>query len=231
MIYSTKTSQNYWIYEGNIMDEYEKNETIKRYNERLEMYGDDPRSLGWLNGRQHIRFKVLSEIADLNNCTILDLGCGFGDLCGFLKRNYKVDYTGYDINNNLLEIAKKKYPDARFDVKDILMGQIIEKFDYIISSGVFNFRLSDNTSFTKKMLKKMFEMCDKGVAVDFITDYVDYRNEDLHYTNPEDMFSFCKTLSKRVTIRNDYMPFEFCVYIYKNDSITVNNAFAGFEHE
>jgi len=213
------------------MDEYEKNETIKRYNERLEMYGDDPRSLGWLNGKQHIRFKVLSEIADLNNYTILDLGCGFGDLCGFLKTNYKVDYTGYDINKNLLEIAKNKYPDARFDVKDILSDQITKQFDYIISSGVFNFKLSDNTSFTKNMLKKMFDICNKGVAVDFITNYVDYKTEHLHYTNPEYIFSFCKTLSKRVTIRHDYMPFEFCVYIYKNDLITVNNVFAGFDHD
>lgn len=210
------------------MDEKEKNDTIKRYNERLKIYGDDPRSLGWLKGRQHIRFKVLSEIADLNNCTILDLGCGFGDLYGFLKKKYSIDYTGYDINKNLIDIARNKNPDASFDVKDILSDKILKNFDYIISSGVFNFKLADNSSFAKNMLKKMLEICNKGIAVDFVTDYVDYRNRDLNYTSPEEIFSFCKTLSKRVTLRHDYMPFEFCIYLYKNDSIIENNVFAGY---
>lgn len=210
------------------MDDMEKNDTIKRYNEHLKIYGDDPRSLGWLKGRQHIRFKALSEIADLNNCTILDLGCGFGDLYGFLKKKYNIDYTGYDINKNLIDIAKTKNPDASFDVKDILREKVLKNFDYIISSGVFNFKLADNASFSKNMLKKMFEICNKGVAVDFVTDYVDYRNKDLNYTSPEEIFRFCKTLSKRVTLRHDYMPFEFCIYLYKNDFITENNVFAGF---
>ena len=214
------------------MDEMEKHEVTKRYNERLKKYGYDPRTLGWLKGRQPIRFKVLSEIGDLNNCSILDVGCGFGDLYGFLINiGLNVKYTGYDINLNLIEIAKEKHLDACFEVKDILIDEVKHKFDYILSSGVFNFKLSDNKTFIENMLKKMFEICNKGVAADFMSGYVDFKNEDAYYTSPEEIFSFCKTLSRRVTLRHDYMPFEFCVYVYKGDRINERNVFADFDND
>ena len=44
------------------------------------------------------------------------------------------------------------------------------------------------------------------------------------------IFKISKNLSKRVILRHDYMPFEFCVYIYKNDSISGSNVFKEFEH-
>lgn len=210
------------------MDEPERLKLIERYNERLKKYGYDPRTLGWLKGRQPIRFKILSEIGDLSNCSILDVGCGFGDLYGFLmKKGLTIEYTGVDINPNLIEIARNIYPHAQFEVKDFLEGNKGE-FDWVFSSGFFNFRLPDNKSFIRTMLKKMFEMCKKGIAADFLSSYVEFRNEDAYYTCPEDVFTFCRTLSRRVTLRHDYMPFEFCIYVYRNDQINERNVFRDF---
>ena len=47
------------------MNNLDKEKYISRYNERLEEFGYDPRSLGWGTGgieRQHIRFRNLLEI-------------------------------------------------------------------------------------------------------------------------------------------------------------------------
>jgi 2-polyprenyl-3-methyl-5-hydroxy-6-metoxy-1,4-benzoquinol methylase len=210
------------------MDESEKQKLIERYNERLKKYGYDPRTIGWLKGRQPIRFKILSEIGDLSNCSILDVGCGFGDLYGFLtKRGLTIEYTGVDINPTLIEIAKNIYPHVQFEVKDFQEDDMGE-FDWVFSSGVFNFRLPDNESFIQTMLKKMFGMCKKGIAADFLSSYVEFRNEDAYYTCPEDVFRVCKTLSRRATLRHDYMPFEFCVYIYRDDHIDERNVFTDF---
>lgn len=74
----------------------------------------------------------------------------------------------------------------------------------------------------------MFDSCSKGVAVDFISRYVDFRNRDVFYAEPEVVFKFCKSLTKRIILRSDYMPFEFCVYLYKDDSKTKNNVFIEF---
>lgn len=139
----------------------------------------------------------------------------FGDLYGshIKRRGFNIAYTGIDINSNLIEIAKKSYPDVCFETKDILIDELNQKFDYILLSGVFNFKLSDNKTFIQNMLKKMFELCNKGVAADFMSTYVDFKNEEANYASPEEIFGFCKTLSRRVSVRHDYMPFEFCIYI------------------
>jgi len=202
---------------------------IKRYNERLKKYGHDPRTLGWFKGRQTIRFKVITEIGAMNSSSILDVGCGFGDLYDFLIKKYRgIKYVGYDINPSLIKIAKEKHPNVCFEVKDILQEKVKEKFDYVVSSGLFEFRFPDSVSFTRNMLQRMFELCKKGVSADFMSTYVDFENKDAYYAKPEEIFSFCKTLSKRVSLRHDYMPFEFCVYIYKNDGINERNVFTHF---
>jgi SAM-dependent methyltransferase len=213
-----------------IMKEEEKRATIKKYNERLKKYGYNPKTLGWFKGRQPVRFEILSQIGELNNCSILDIGCGFGDLYGFLtKKGLNIKYTGYDINPSLIKIAKEVYPEAFFEVKDVEGEEVNKVFDWVFSSGIFNFKLSDNESFIRSMLRKMFQLSKKGVAADFMSTYVDFKNKELYYTRPEDIFNFCKTLSKRVSLRHDYMPFEFCVYIYKNDRINEKNIFTEFD--
>jgi len=49
----------------------------------------------------------------------LDLGCGNGRLFEVL-RDKKVDYIGADFSEKLIEIAKKRYPEAKFQVTDAL---------------------------------------------------------------------------------------------------------------
>ena len=215
------------------MNEKDKQAIIQRYNENLKKYGYSPKTLEWFKNRQHIRFKALSEIGDLDTCSILDVGCGFGDLYGFLiKRGFKnITYTGYDINENLIKIAREVYPDAHFEVKEIEKDKTNDKFDWVFSCGIFNNKLSDNASFIRSMLKRMFEQCNKGVAADFMSTYVDFKNEGAYYANPEEVFEFCKTLSRRVLLRHDYMPFEFCVYIYKDERINKKNVFTEFDND
>jgi tRNA (uracil-5-)-methyltransferase TRM9 len=50
---------------------------------------------------------------------ILDSGCANGRLFRVLKGK-KVDYFGIDFSEKLIEIAKKKYPEAKFQVADCL---------------------------------------------------------------------------------------------------------------
>lgn len=49
---------------------------------------------------------------------ILDLGCGNGRLFEILKDKC-IDYLGVDNSENLIEIARKKYPEARFETADV----------------------------------------------------------------------------------------------------------------
>lgn len=67
--------------------------------------------------------------------------------------------------------------------------------------------------------------------MDFISNYVDYEDKEIFYTSPEKIFQAAKDLTRRVTLRHDYMPFEFCLYLYKNDKKTSKNVFSEIHKE
>jgi 2-polyprenyl-3-methyl-5-hydroxy-6-metoxy-1,4-benzoquinol methylase len=97
------------------MKDRDRAEVSHFFNESLRQYGYDPQSLGWIPGTQEARFRVLTAIGDLEGCSVLDVGCGFGDLYEYLCRNgVNVDYTGVDLSPDLLEIARQRHPDVRF---------------------------------------------------------------------------------------------------------------------
>ena len=102
------------------MDQQDK--VNSTYNRLIKEYGYSPMGVGWgVKDRRDIRFKALISEWEIEDCRILDFGCGFGDLYGYLKRNnIKTDYLGLDINYNILNIASKIYPDAKFLCTDIL---------------------------------------------------------------------------------------------------------------
>ena len=198
--------------------EKEKKKIIQRYNDKLETQdGSDLLSTG-NSIRRDIRYQVLTEIGNFSNKKVLDLGCGTGDLYKYLRsKNIVCEYFGYDLNPNVIEMAQKKYPDANFEVKDILEEEFPE-FDYIVSSSSFNNKFESiiNYKFIEDILPVMYSHARKGVAVDFLTSYVDYKHDFAFYYEPEKIFSISKNITRRVNLRHDYTLFEFCIYLYKD---------------
>ena len=117
-----------------------------------------------------------------------------------------------------IETAKKNHPDGEFFIRDIQKEGIHKKFDYIVSSQVFNNKLlhDNNDAIIKEVIKICFASSTKGMAIDMLTSYVDYQEDKLHYYSPEEIFAFCKSLTRPVALRHDYPLFEFTVYLYKN---------------
>lgn len=66
---------------------------------------------------EEIRFLFDNYLFDEEK--VLDLGCGNGRYLEFLKGK-NVDYFGVDSSEKLIEIAKSKYPEAKFQVGDAL---------------------------------------------------------------------------------------------------------------
>jgi SAM-dependent methyltransferase len=199
------------------MNKKEKEKTIERYRDRFKKYGISPKSLGWKDRKSQIlRFKILSEIANLDKMSILDVGCGFGDFYKFLLKNgYRVKYTGFDIVPEFIEIAKRKYPECEFILKDILQEKFQKKFDYVFSSGIFNAKISKNYSFLERMLEKMWTLAKKGISFNMMSDYVDYFDETLFYYSPEKVFNLCRKFTRKIILRHDYPLYEFTIYLYK----------------
>jgi len=199
------------------MREQDKERINERYNRRLAKWDHDIRTLAsGTESHRDIRFRILRELGVSPGCSVLDIGCGFGDFYRYLSDNAcNVQYVGYDINPKLIGIAKVKYPNAEFSVKDIQI-ESFPSFDFIVSTSTFNLTLKEeeNYSFIKEVLKICFEHAKRGVAVDFLTTYSEFEVQDAFYYKPEKVFTIAKKITKRVCLRHDYPLFEFCVYLY-----------------
>ncbi len=214
----------------NAISDVDKDKLLSDYRSRYHEFGYSPKTLGWDKGKQDIRFDILTSRWDLHNKKILDIGCGFGDLNRFLKGKGLDDYeyVGVDVVDELireagLQNSKNGNAKIRYICSDFLEFESEEKFDYVLSSGAFNRKFVgslDNYTFIERCLDKALDLCepDGGIAFDFLSDRVDYQYEHTFHSSPEKILGMAYKRSRNVILRNDYMPFEFALYIFKDDS-------------
>jgi SAM-dependent methyltransferase len=200
------------------MDDRDRLRIIDRYNERLAQHPtDDARALAvGADGRHAMALQCLVDVGIVSDSEVLDVGCGLGALHEHLvARGLPCRYTGYDINPQLIEMACQRHPDLTFEVRDILREDFPE-FDFVVSSSSFNLKLEheDNYEFIERMLKTMYGHARRAVAVDLMTSYVDFKNPDAFYYEPERVFSIAKSITKRVALRHDLPLFQFCIYLF-----------------
>tara|TARA_Y100001968_G_scaffold248206_1_gene232737 strand:+ start:5521 stop:6180 length:660 start_codon:yes stop_codon:yes gene_type:complete len=191
---------------------------IDRYNKRLDEFGYSPKSLGWGSGKQNLRFSVLLSQWEINGEHILDFGCGFGDLYGYCENiGLEIKYEGIDINQNLVNEGRRRYPNAHIRCSNLLKEKNPPIYDYIFSSGTHNIPISNNWEFIKQTFDAFNTSSKKGFALNFVSNKVDFKDKNLFYTDPLRALELAYKYSNRVVIRNDYMPFEFSIFIYKSN--------------
>lgn len=202
------------------------------YKNLLEQHGDSPLAVQHINSAsQYKRFEILSAI-DNNAQSIIDLGCGLGDMYQYLQNNnFDGRYLGLDFLDDFIKLANDKFDSSNkknvdFQVCDLNKDDIPSGYDYILLSGVFNNKMENNKEFMFNTLKKMFTSANKGIAFNVMSTYVDYQDEQLYYSDPLEVFDYCKRhLSSAVTLKHDYLvkadsiPYEYTIYVYKQASI------------
>ena len=201
------------------MDPYSKDQLLSFYNFHLKKFGDRPEALRWTPQGQLKRYHMLADITparDLNNSTVLDYGCGTGDFYKFLKRRgINVKYTGVDINENFISLAKKKYPECTFNVMNADDDQFEGFYDYIFICGVFNLEVPGVDDDMKNALVKLFKHCNKGLALNALSSHAPIRDPELHLTSPEEMVKFSiENLSPFIALRHDRIQNDFTLYVY-----------------
>lgn len=205
----------------------------KRYHTNFNTYGVDAKSLEWgQGGRQEFRFQsICNDILADKESSVLDIGCGFADLFAFLTaRGWQGKYCGVDLCEDFVAVAREKYSSYNnFTVKLCEFTRLEQEqhFDYITMIGIHYiiFDHTDPVSYYQKNLNAAFLLCNKAIIADFMSSYVDYKANKAFHVSPEDVFSYAKTLTKRVALLHSYMPYEFCIKLFKNDSITEINTF------
>ena len=201
------------------MREVDREAILRKYDERLNSHGDSPLTLGWTRGRQSLRFRILLErIADVvRPLTVLDFGCGFGDLFAYLQQHHpRWSYLGVDINPRLVEIGRAKFPEAQLEVSEDLAR--LTDCDYVVASGVFNSRVMDNEAWLRECLAAFAERARLGFSVNFLSSTAAVRDDDLYYWSVAEVAAIAQSLTKRFSIDHAYMPFEFTLHVALDDA-------------
>ena len=173
--------------------------------------------MGWRSRQnQELRFQALVEIADLNGKKILDLGCGLGCLYGFLReKGWVGEYTGIDLLDLMVKKARRRFPKALFEKRDILKKPPAQKWDYVLINGVLNHKVRDNWAWIESMVLASFTIAGRGLAFNLLNAEAGWEDPELFYANPKTLEEKAAVWSKgNYKIVRGYLPEDITVYMY-----------------
>lgn len=187
-------------------------------------YGVDERALGWTKHKQLYRFGQVSSYIK-NGDSVLDVGCGFADLYGYLKAKFEsIEYFGIDIMNEYIEVSMSKFQADNIQLccADIHHLPWKRTWDWVVECGIFGLKqFNDNEmyEYIEKTICKSLELSETGIAFNFLSDKIDYTTSDTDFhANPEKILGMAYKYSRRVILDNSILPFEYTLVIWKDDS-------------
>jgi 2-polyprenyl-3-methyl-5-hydroxy-6-metoxy-1,4-benzoquinol methylase len=198
----------------------EKDQIVKGFYEKLlEKYGYSIKSLDYRSETsQKTRFDIITQVGINDDCSLLDVGCGFGDYFNYLKQRgiKNVKYNGIDLTDKIVNVAKEKNPLANVVQGNVLDLPDDKKFDYVVSVGVNGVKTGDNWDNLTSVLDKMWKLCKKGIAYNAVSNFASEQDEQIYFVSPIRVIEHVmNNLTYKVVFRHDYMPHDFTIYVYK----------------
>jgi len=199
------------------------------YNERCRMQGYNIAAVGWKDrASQYLRFEMLFRDYDPQGKTILDVGCGFGDLVDYLTLHYgnNFHYIGIDVSSELIKEAKKRHSEKHCNFYQGDLFSFIQQkstqnittnssIDYAVESGMLSFKIADNNRYAQEIMQTMYNLAKEGAALNFLTDQVDYQLAKNHHFSVVDVTRWATQLTRSFVLYNDYPLWEFTLKLLK----------------
>lgn len=190
----------------NIIDKVQ----VKHYHRsRLEHSKDDLLfSQGWTSeDAQKARFDVILGGINFNGLSVLDVGCGCGDLKAALdKRFADFDYIGLDMQDEFVAAAKERFKEddkTWFHSVDFSLCEL-PAVDVVVACGALSYR-SENEDYYLKMIEKFYAAANK-VFVFNMLDEKGFESGPLLVSHDRQYYyERCMSICDDVVLRNDYM--------------------------
>ncbi|MBT3181173.1 MAG: class I SAM-dependent methyltransferase [Deltaproteobacteria bacterium] len=180
--------------------------------------GSNARRLAWDSTyNQYMRFEVLRKNVDLNGMSLLDVGCGFGDLLDYLNKNeVSVNYTGVDILPRMILIARNMHPKSEFHNIDIFNSDdLMEKYDVAYASGTFNLDMGNNDDFIRRVIDIFYKKTNQTFSFNLLHERFKDKEKYYYYTSPEKIMGLLGDYNCDVKIVDDYLENDFTVICTK----------------
>lgn len=184
----------------------------------LARFGADSNlALGWRDKRsQLVRFDALMDIANLNGCSVLEAGCGTGDMFSFLMNRYPAvkSYTGVDFIPEMIDEARERVTSPKATFWPVsFMSTVLPVADYVFASGSLNYANAE-PGYIYNAISHLFKLSRCGLGFNLLKFVA---NEGLLAKyEPADIIAFCRSLSDRVVLKSDYDPEDFTVFVYRD---------------
>jgi SAM-dependent methyltransferase len=185
-------------------------------------HGYTVRALWGSEASQRTRFAALARLfRSRSSFSLLDLGCGFGDFLPFLREQgfTEVDYTGIDINEDLLGEARRRLAGVEFvcgSVREALARG--RTFDYAVASGIYN--LGASVEQTERLFVEQFKALYPSLRVGFAVNFLSTRSprpdQVSKYHDPDRVVDLCiREFGPDARLDHSYLPHDFTVLVYR----------------
>ena len=202
-------------------------DTATWYADKVATHGYDHRGLGFRTRSSQVkRFEALLALGDFDGATVLDVGCGFGDLLAFLnERGIEPVYTGIDVCKPMIERCRERFDgeQAIFRVADALEFEPITTFDYVVASGLFGLDAEGARDRIRPTLERMFLWSSIGMAVNFLSTRSPQPVDGRVYVDPAKALEAGLSLTPSARIDHTYLPNDFTLYLYKTPAWQLEN--------
>jgi SAM-dependent methyltransferase len=199
------------------MELLDKANIFRFHNDLISRFGaGTTAALGWNEpAGQQIRYKILSGIGQLDHHSVLDAGCGHGDMYEYLIELYpQLRYYGVEQIPHILKEALDRYshlPNTYYFEGDFSAADL-PMVDYVIACGSLNYRNSDKL-FVLKTIEKLFDSSRIGLGFNLLQK-IDPPDGFLEAYNPVYITEFCRKLTSKVTLIEDYYGEDYTVFMY-----------------
>jgi 2-polyprenyl-3-methyl-5-hydroxy-6-metoxy-1,4-benzoquinol methylase len=208
------------------------------YTQTFLQHGTTAKGVDWNDEKELlVRYDKMLGVLQKDFCpelpespTLLDVGCGWGGLLQHIVTlNLSLEYTGFDIVPCMVDKASELFPDSEFLLQDIFEQSENRTFDFVVCNAILTQKLDvsipEMELFAKNLIRKMFELCNHGIAFNLMSTRVNFMVDNLYYQNPAELLTWLLTeISPRVKLDHGYSSlqnnkgkfFDFTVYVYKD---------------
>lgn len=199
------------------------------YRETFKNNGPNAKGVDWgAEDEVNLRYDRMIRVIDHTNSaassdhSVLDVGCGYGGLRTYMNQNdLQVKYTGIDVVEEMIDCAKGLHKDCEFITGDILDIEDEECYDFVVCNGILTQKLDagikQTDEFAQVLIKKMFGLSKKGIAVNTMKTKVNFMAPNLYYRNPVELLAWCMNeVTDRVILDHAYPLYEYTIYLYKD---------------
>ena len=186
----------------------------KFYTSAIELYGTSAKGVNWHSKRtQELRFNIILTLLpkNLQNFSIVDAGCGFGDFYLYMlkKKKQPKEYIGIDTLVDMYSIASERTG------KEIIIADITKDklplSDYYICSGAMNVL---NEFETHLFIQNCFSTCREGFIFNIL--YGESESDTYNYLTKDEILNIANSLHvERVEFKEDYLSNDITVGFFK----------------